>query len=261
LKRRLRKESLLFWLVCGALLATGELLVRAQVLSPAVYAAPSEIALAGVRCLSSQLFLRDVLATTGRVMLGVMLGFPVGILLAFGLSALGQARSSGEMLLDFVRSIPITALIPLFMAINGIGEGTKVGVSAFSALLVSTITVWVSIKQSAERFGVLAHLYKLRGLKWLLLVIAPQSLPAIITALRLAISSSLVLVVVVEMFIGSRDGIGKFISDMTYGDDRAAQYAAIVCTGLLGYILNVLCESLRKYIVRKYDIVNIVSAV
>jgi hypothetical protein len=99
LRRRLRKESLLFWLVCGALLAAGELLVRAQVLSPAVYAAPSEIALAGVRCLSSQLFLRDVLATTGRVMLGVMLGFPVGILLAFGLSSLGQARSSGEMLL------------------------------------------------------------------------------------------------------------------------------------------------------------------
>lgn len=257
--RRLKDERLLFWIVIIGLLALAEALVRGRVLSPAAYAAPTEIAVAGARRLASKDFLQDILATTWRVLIGVGIGFPVGVLLAFGLYSFRSARSSGELLLDFVRSIPITAIIPLFMAINGVGEGTKIGVSAFSALLIATVTVWVSIKQSSDRFRVLAHLYKLSRLKWLTLVIVPQSLPAIITAMRLAISASLVLVVVVEMFIGARDGIGKFISDMTYGDDRASQYAAIVCTGLLGYGLNVLCESLRKFVVRKYDILNIIS--
>ena len=35
-------------------------------------------------------------------------------------------------------------------------------------------------------------------------------------------------VVVAEMFLGSQGGIGKVINDRTYGDDRAAQFAAVV---------------------------------
>lgn len=83
------------------------------------------------------------------------------------------------------------------------------------------------------------------------LVILPYITPTLIAALKLAASSALVLVVVAEMFIGTNMGVGKVINDMTYSDQRAAQYAAIVSTGALGYGFNVALERLRQYVLSK----------
>ncbi len=72
-----------------------------------------------------------------------------------------------------------------------------------------------------------------------LFVVETDSRAQLSAALRLAVSTSLVLVVVAEMFVGTTEGLGKVINDKTYGDDRPGQFAAVVCAGGLGYLLNV----------------------
>ena len=53
-----------------------------------------------------------------------------------------------------------------------------------------------------------------------------------------AISLSLVLVVVTEMFIGTDAGLGKRIIDAQLVYQTADMYAAIIMTGILGFLLN-----------------------
>lgn len=253
--QKLFKDSRsLFWLLVFLLLVVVEILVRTRTLSPASYAAPSEIARAVPSLFLEMGFLEDLLATIWRTLIALALGFPLGVLTALVIYSLGRAQSSGEMLLDFVRSIPITTLIPLFIAIYGVGEKNKVVIGTFSALLVTAVTVWVGIKEERNKFGVLLHLYRPSYPKKMFLIVLPYVLPTMIAALRLAASSTLVLVVVAEMFVGTRMGIGKVINDMTYGDNRAAQYAVIVCAGILGYALNHLLEWLRRRVVQKYHL-------
>jgi NitT/TauT family transport system permease protein len=123
----------------------------------------------------------------------------------------------------------------------------------FSAMLVTSVTVFIGLKHGSTRFQTLLHLYRPNYWKTLTLILIPHSVPTIFAALRLAVSSSLVLVVVAEMFIGTHTGVGKTINDMTYSDDRASQYAAVACAGALGYVLNVVCDRLRTWATQRYD--------
>jgi NitT/TauT family transport system permease protein len=249
------RSTLLFWTVLALALACVEMLVRRRVLSPASYAAPVETLVAFVELFRTG-FTRDLLQTTGRTVTGFLLGFPIGICGAFCLHGLGRARTSGEFLLDFVRSIPITALVPLFIAIYGVGEANKIAIGAVSALLVTVITVWVGLRSAEQKTVGIFTLYRPGWRKRYLLVLLPNALPSVAAAMRLAVSSALVLVVVAEMFVGTPDGVGKVISDLQYGDNRPGQYAAILAAGCLGYLLNVAFSGVAAGLLGKWGFGN-----
>lgn len=241
----------LFWLLCLILLVL-EFLVRSRTVSPAIYAAPSEIVVSVPKLFLDKGFLIDLAATTGRTLAGLGIGFPLGVALALALYSFEATQATGELFLDFVRSIPLSTLIPLFLAIYGIGDGSKIAIAGFSALAVAAITVWVGIKEEQSKFWTLIKLYRPNRAKRVFLIILPYVLPSMVAALKLSASSALVLVIVSEMFIGTRYGIGKVINDMVYTDNRAYQYAAILCAGFLGFGLNKLIEWIRLAVLRKF---------
>ncbi len=233
----------------GAVLVLSEVAVRLNVVSPAAFAAPSEV-FAAIPRLVTRGFATDLALTTYRVVAGVLLGFPFGVAAAMLIYAGGPSgRPYGEAALDFIRSIPITALIPFFLTIYGIGEANKIAIAATASALTTAITVWFGIKLSLEHYALLLHLYRPNGLKRMRLVILPASAPEFAAALRLSVSGALVLVVVAEMFLGTHRGVGRVINDMSYSDDRAAQFAAIIAAGVLGFLLNRVCEFARRVVV------------
>jgi ABC-type nitrate/sulfonate/bicarbonate transport system permease component len=69
-------------------------------------------------------------------------------------------------------------------------------------------------------------------------VVLPEALPQIAAGLRLALSLSLIIVVVLEMFIGTTRGLGFAIynAHMTY--QIPDMYAFLVLAGLIGYFIN-----------------------
>lgn len=235
-----RDDRLMFLAALIAVLTCWEFLVRSRNISPASFAAPTEIVPAIFRLFRDKGFGHDVAQTCIRACLGTLFGYPLGILVPVGMHRLGRSQTFAECLLDLVRSIPITALIPIFIAIYGVGDANKIAVGAFSSFLVTAITVWIALKHGMHEKAILLALYRPSYWKTIRFVLMPQILPALVTAARLSVSSSLVLVIVAEMFIGTTYGIGRVINDMTYTDDRAAQYAAVLCAGLLGYALNVM---------------------
>jgi sulfonate transport system permease protein len=53
-------------------------------------------------------------------------------------------------------------------------------------------------------------------------------------------------VIIAEMFIGTRRGLGRVIWDMRYTDDLGMLYAAIVVTGVIGYSFNFVIRLAEK---------------
>lgn len=248
-----RDDRLLFGVGVLLLLAGWEAVVRLRWASPASYAAPSEIIVATLQLFWDRRFLYDVANTATRALAGTLVGFPGGVIIALSIHALGRSQTAAERTLDFIRSIPITALIPVFIGIYGIGDRNTIAIGAFSALLVTSVTVWIGLKHGNHRFSTLLYLYRPSYWKTVTLILLPYVMPSLVAALRLAISSSLVLVIVAEMFVGTRTGVGKIINDMSYADDRASQYAAVLCAGVMGYVLNVACDWLRHRVLWKYN--------
>ena len=65
-----------------------------------------------------------------------------------------------------------------------------------------------------------------------------ETLPQTFVGLRTAVSLTLVVIIVVEMFIGSTNGMGQRIIDAQQVFDLTQMYASILTTGIMGYGLN-----------------------
>jgi NitT/TauT family transport system permease protein len=83
-----------------------------------------------------------------------------------------------------------------------------------------------------------AELMKASTLQKFRTVIFKEALPEVFAGLRISLSLSLVLVVVSEMFIGTRIGLGKKIQDAQVLNHIAEMYGLIFITGMLGYCMN-----------------------
>jgi NitT/TauT family transport system permease protein len=73
-----------------------------------------------------------VLRTLEAFLIAAVIGVPLGVVLGSN----EKAYRSVEFLIDFFRSTPSSALIPLFLLIFGVSDINKVAIAAFGALLI-----------------------------------------------------------------------------------------------------------------------------
>lgn len=180
----------------------------------------------------------DLWATLYRTILGFGIASFFGIIAGLVVGKYARIYKTFEIVIDFFRSLPATAMFPLFLLIFGIGSASKIAIAIF-------ISFWVVLLNSA--YGVI-HSSKTRtkvakslgATNWQIFkdITVMEALPQITVGLRTAISLSLIVVVVSEMFIGSSAGLGQKIYDSYLTYETVNLYAWLLMVGLVGYILN-----------------------
>ena len=166
--------------------------------------------------------------------------------------ALGSSEKlyrSVEFLIDFFRSTPASALIPMFVLFFGVNNLSKVVIAAFSALLLIVFNSAYGVIH-AKQSRILAA-QAMGANRWQIFkdVLVFESLPQTFIGLRSGISIALVIVIVAEMFIGTEQGLGKRIIDAQQILNVQDMYASILLTGLLGYSLNMLFLTVEKRLI------------
>lgn len=191
----------------------------------------------------------DFMVTLGRTAqafaIATLIGVPLGV-------ALGSSESvyrSVEFLVDFFRSTPSSALIPLFMLLFGISELNKIAISAFAAVLVIVFNSAYGVMNAKRTRLMAASVMGATRFQTFRDVLLWESLPQTFVGLRSGISLALVIVVVAEMFIGSEDGLGRRIINAQQIMNVRDMYASILAAGLLGYLLNLLFLLLDKRVI------------
>jgi len=76
-----------------------------------------------------------------------------------------------------------------------------------------------------------------------------EALPLIFVGLRTAISLTVIVVVVIEMFVGTHIGIGKMLIDASYTYNIPKLYAGTLLIGIVGYLLNLSIIRIEKKVV------------
>jgi long-chain acyl-CoA synthetase len=166
--------------------------------------------------------------------LAIFFGIPLGIMVGYW----EKVYNSLEFVIEFFRGFPATSLFPLFMLAFGIGDAAKIAIVIFSCSLVITINTLYGVRNSSRTRRMVAETMKAGNTYIFARVILPDALPYITAGLRTALSLTLIIVVILEMFIGTDKGLGHLIynSHMTYQIPK--MYAMIIITGLIGYGLN-----------------------
>lgn len=230
------KNKLPYILFFGLLFAFWQFCYYFKLVSPALLPSPVEVLTAFPTLFTE--FHRDTLSTIGRSFLAFLMSLPIGIFLGYSVFYSKYFRGASELLLDFIRSIPATALIPIFIIIFGIDDTTKVAVGTFSSSLIIALSTILGLKNRNITRLQISEISEFSYINRFLLIDLPESSSHIFVGLRAGVSLALILVVVSEMFIGSNFGLGKVINDMRYSDAIPKLYAALLMTGIIGYFYN-----------------------
>ena len=181
-------------------------------------------------------FAVTVWRTLQAFLIAAIVGMPLGVLLGSN----ERAYRSVEFLIDFFRSTPSSALIPLFLMIFGVSDVNKVAIAAFGALLIVVFNSAYGVMNARKQRVMAARV--MGASRWQIFrdVLVWESLQPSFVGLRSAVSMALVIVIVAEMFIGSDSGLGHRIINSQQVMNVKDMYASILAAGALGYALNIL---------------------
>jgi NitT/TauT family transport system permease protein len=231
------------------LIALWQLMISAHWVKAVLLPPPGATLLHLVDVFSSGAIFVDLGSTVYRTLasfaIAVAVGVPLGVMLG---SAEGAYRSV-EFLIDFFRSTPSSALIPLFLLIFGITDINKIAIASFGSMLIVLFNSAYGV-MNAKKTRVMAA--QIMGVsKWHVFkdVMLMESLPQTFVGLRSAVSMALVIVIVAEMFIGSETGLGHRIIDAQQVFNVKEMYCSILVTGALGYGLNLLFLLVEKRLI------------
>lgn len=226
-----------------------DIVVRAGWVKAILLPTPTSTLVTLVTGLAGGPLLTDFSVTLWRTLQAFVIAAVVGVPLGVLLGSNERSYRSVEFLIDFFRSTPSSALIPLFLLIFGVSDINKVAIAAFGALLIVLFNSAYGV-MNARRQRLMAA--KVMGAsRWQIFrdVLIWESLQPTFVGLRSAVSMALVIVIVAEMFIGSDSGLGHRIIDAQQVLNVKSMYAAILSAGMLGYALNVIFLVLEKRIV------------
>lgn len=182
-------------------------------------------------------FLRAVRASLERLAVGYALGSLAGIAVGVAMGASRRVRSTVGPTTEFLRAVPVIALLPIAIVLLGDGGAMRVGIIAYGVFFPVLVATIAGVRAVAPEIRDTAALLRLGELERSVRVYLPAALPAIFAGLRTALPIGLVLVVISE-FTGQGEGLGVSIWNWQSVSAVPEMYAGILFLGLLGYVLN-----------------------
>jgi len=197
---------------------------------------PYSVLKAGVRLFGEGTFWGSLVATLWRMLAGFLLAAAAAIPLGAMLGYMRHAYSYSEFLIDFTRSVPATALYPLFMLSFGIGDKSKIAIVAFACFFVILINSIYGVWNAPKTRVIMARTFRATRFQIFSKIVLFDALPQIFAGLRNALSIALIMAVVAEMFIGTSSGLGFLIMNSKLSYDTPTMYAVIIILGAIGYL-------------------------
>lgn len=231
------------------ILVAWEILSRAGVLAPAYAPAPSDIVRATAELWRDGVLGPDLAISLQRAGLGLAIGLAVGIVTG----VLGGLLRSGEYVFNGVaqilNTIPLLAVLPLFVVWFGIDELTKVLLIAFGAGVPMYLNLFAAIRGVDQR---LIEMTQTTGAGlWRLVtrVLLPGSLPGFLVGLRFSLAYSILGLVAAET-VNADAGLGFLITQAQTYLQTNKVFVGLVIYSLLGLVADQVVRTLERVLLR-----------
>lgn len=190
----------------------------------------------------------DIVPSLTRLLTGWVAASVIGITLGLWFGRSDKTYQYFSPTLNFLRSIPPPALLPVFLVLFSIGTPMQLATIIFGIvwpILLNTIDGAHTLDETVVET---TRSMRLSRSRFLATVVFPAALPKIFAGLRVSLSLALILMVISELK-GSTDGIGyrMIIAQRTY--DMPEMWAGIVLLGILGYVLNALLLTVQNRVI------------
>jgi NitT/TauT family transport system permease protein len=155
-------------------------------------------------------FTFDILNSTYRVMVGFLAAAIIGVPLGLIMGTFRAAEALTEPVVGFIRYMPASAFIPLFILWLGIGDVEKIAIIFVGSFFQLVLMVAVVAKNVPMDMLETAYTLGAGRFQVIRRVLLPASLPGILDTLRIIVGWAWTYIIVAEL-VASASGIGYMI--------------------------------------------------
>ena len=220
-----------FFLVVWAILTYG------GVIDPLFLPSPGRVFEAGYDLFSELSFSTDILNSVYRVMAGFLLAAVIGVPLGLIMGTFKAAEAFTEPVVGFIRYMPASAFIPLFILWLGIGDVEKIAIIFVGSFFQLVLMVAVVAKNVHKDMLETAYTLGAKRFQVIRKVLLPASMPGIVDTLRIIVGWAWTYIIVAEL-VASASGIGYMIISSQRMLRTANIIFGILTIGMLGLITD-----------------------
>lgn len=221
------------------------------VLNPYMIPPPTAVAAAFVPMAETGEIFKHVTVSFVRVVIGFVLGSALAIVVGV---VMGRMRVVYELLdpiIEFLRYLSPTAMIPIAVIWFGIGENSKYFLifwGTFFFVLINTVAGVMRTPVARQRA---AQCLGASEFQIFIFVVIPSAVPYIVTGMRVAMASSFMSIIPAEM-LAADFGLGYLLqtAGMLVQTDRI--FVALATISLLGFITDRLFRLLVDRTLSRY---------
>ncbi|BAT58812.1 putative aliphatic sulfonates transport permease protein SsuC [Variibacter gotjawalensis] len=190
----------------------------------------------------------DILMSTQRVLIGVVLGTALAVPVGFLLGWYSDIRAFVDPVINFFRALPPIALIPLVIVYFGVEETAKIVILFYASFFAGVIVMYEGIAQISPIYVRVARTLGATDFEIFRKVILPLTVPHILTALRVALGVAWATLVASELIAAQR-GLGALIQDAANFFALDTIYVGIICIGLIALTMDFALRRLSRRLV------------
>ncbi len=217
----------LFWQAASSL----------NLMQPGLLPSPLTVLTAITDGLTNGSLLNDVLVSSRRVVIGVVIGMTLAVPFGFALGWFPRARQTFNPMVNFFRALPPIALVPLVVIYFGIGEFARLVILMYAAFFATVIIVYEGIGGIEEKYVRAAQTLGASRTEVLTKIVLPLSLPHIFTAARVSLGIAWSSLVAAEL-VAAQDGLGAAIQNASNFLDVPRMYAGIILIGITALLMD-----------------------
>jgi NitT/TauT family transport system permease protein len=190
-------------------------------------------------------YLADIGISVARVWVAFLLSAVVAIPLGVLMSSYRAVGAFTEPLVDFVRYLPVPALVPLTLIWLGIGEGSKVALLWIGTFFQLVLLVADDARRVPREFIETGRTLGAGDRALMTDVLVPAMLPNMVDSLRITLGWCWTYLIVAEI-VASSSGIGyELWAARRYGKTPEV-FAGILTIGIIGLVSDQAIRSLHR---------------
>ena len=188
---------------------------------------------------------KDLSSSLISVISGYVLGFVIALPMAILMAWYKPVRYIIEPWIQFIRNIPPLAYVPLIVIAAGVGRRPQIIVITIACFLTMCVTIYQGVINVHETLIKAARVLGATDKDIFIRVIAPATLPFILTAIRLGASVALTTLIAAES-TGANAGLGMRIRSLNNSFESAPMLLYIIIIGILGITIEKLIKTAER---------------
>lgn len=221
------------WVLPVIILALWEVGSALGLLSDSALPAPSRIARTFWQLCVTGDMTQHLTTSTIRASGGFLLGAATGLILGV-FTGLGKwAEQTLDPTIQMLRTVPLLAVIPLFILWFGVGELSKVLLIAIGSFFPLYFHTHLGVRSADRKLYEVTRILQYSKFRLLCRLIIPSALPNILLGIRLSVGASWLLLAVAEM-MGASAGVGYMIQDARVYAQTDVVFVGIILFALVG---------------------------